>query len=409
MPRAGQVKPPTDERLSDRVAIGVLTRTIPPELVDEVVALTDTGEVRKRLLPARVVVYFVLAMCLFSGQGYEEVARLLTEGLAWARRWRGRWEVPSTAAISRARARLGAEPLRVLFARVCRPLATEETRGAFYRSWRVVAVDGTTFDVPDTPSNVEAFGRPGSSRGEGKGAFPQIRVAALAECGTHAMFAAATGPLAMHETTLARRLFASLSAGMLLIADRGFAGFDLWTAAAATGADLLWRVKTNSVLPVVQMLADGSYLSQIAAAGDRKRTNPATVRVVEYTLAGSDTVYRLITNILDPQQAPAVELAALYAQRWEFETALDEVKTHQRGPGLVLRSRHSEGVEQEVYGFLLVHYAIRELMWQAAHQAAEDPDRISFTRTLNLVRRQVNAQAAFSPRQTRPGARPQPA
>ena len=409
MPRAGQVKPPTDERLSDRIAIGVLTRTIPPELVDEVIAATDTGEVRKRLLPARVVVYFVLAMCLFSGQGYEEVARLLTEGLAWARRWRGRWEVPSTAAISRARARLGVDPLTLLFGRVCRPLATEQTRGAFYRSWRLVAVDGTTLDVPDTPGNVEAFGRPGSSRGEGKGAFPQIRVAALAECGTHAMFAAATGPLATHETTLARRLFASLSAGMLLIADRGFAGFDLWIEAAATDADLLWRVKTNAVLPVVQMLADGSYLSQIAAARDRKRTNPATVRVIEYTLVGQDTVYRLITTILDPQQAPAVELAALYSQRWEIETALDEIKTHQRGPGLVLRSRHPDGVEQEVYGFLLVHYAIRELMWQAAHQADEDPDRISFTRTLNLVRRQIHTQAAFSPRQTRPSARPQPA
>jgi Insertion element 4 transposase N-terminal/Transposase DDE domain len=403
------VRPPTDERLSDRIAIGVLTRTVPPELVDEVVAATDAGEVRKRLLPARVVVYFVLAMCLFSGQGYEEVARLLTEGLAWARRWRGRWEVPSTAAISRARARLGAEPLRVLFGRVCRPLATEATQGAFWRGWRLVAVDGTTLDVPDTPSNVEAFGRPGSGRGEGQGGFPQVRVAALAECGTHAIFAAATGPLSTHETTLARRLFDHLRAGMLLIADRGFVGFDLWAEAAATGADLLWRVKTNMVLPVVQMLPDGSYLSQIVAAGDRKRRNPATVRVVEYTLAGQDTVYRLITTILDPRQAPAAELAALYAQRWEFETALDEVKTHQRGPGLVLRSRHPEGVQQEIYGFLLVHYAIRELMWQAAQQAGEDPDRISFTRTLNLVRRQVTAQAAFSPRTTRPSTASQPA
>ena len=403
------MKPPTDERLSDRIAIGVLTRTVPPELVDEVVAATDTGEVRKRLLPTRVVVYFVLAMCLFSGEGYEEVARLLTEGLAWARRWRGRWEVPTTAAISRARARLGAEPMRVLFDRVCRPLATEATRGAFYRSWRVVAVDGTTFDVPDTPSNVDRFGRPGSSRGQGKGAFPQVRVAGLAECGTHAIFAAATGPLATHETTLARRLFARLRAGMLLIADRGFAGFDLWTEAAATGADLLWRVKTNAVLPVLELLPDGSYLSQIAAAADRKRQNPATVRVVEYTLAGSDAIYRLITTILDPQEGPATELAELYAQRWEFETALDEVKTHQRGPGLVLRSRHPDGVEQEVYGFLLVHYAIRELMWQAAQHADEDPDRLSFTRTLNLVRRHLTTQAAFSPRQTRQGPSPQPA
>jgi hypothetical protein len=403
------VKPPTDERLSDRIAIGVLTRVVPPELVDEVVAATDTGEVRTRLLPSRVVVYFVLAMCLFSGQGYEEVARLLTAGLAWARPWRGRWEVPSTAAISRARARLGAEPLRVLFDRVCRPLAAGTTRGAFYRAWRLVAVDGTTLDVPDTPSNVEAFGRPGSSRGQGKGAFPQIRVAALAECGTHAIFAAATGPLSAHETTLARRLFGRLGAGMLLIADRGFAGFDLWAEAAATGADLLWRVKTNAVLPVVELFSDGSYLSQIVAAGDRKRTNPTTVRVVEYTLAGSDTVYRLITTILDPQQAPATDLAALYAQRWEFETALDEVKTHQRGPGMVLRSRHPDGVQQEVYGFLLVHYAIRELMWQAAQHADEDPDRISFIRTLNLVRRQVSAQAAFSPRKARPSPAAQPA
>jgi hypothetical protein len=394
--------------LSDRIAIGVLTRTIPPELVDEVVAAADAGEVRKRLLPARVVVYFVLAMCLFSASGYEEVARLLTEGLAWQRRWRGRWEVPSTAAISRARARLGAAPLRLLFERVCRPLATPATRGAFYRGWRVVAVDGTTVDVPDTAANVESFGRPGSSRGQGGGAFPQVRVAGLAECGTHAIFAAATGPLAEHETTLARRLLPSLTKGMLLVADRGFAGFELWNQAVATGADLLWRTKTNAVLPVVAMLADGSYLSYIVAAADRKRANPATVRVIEYTLAGSETVYRLITTILDPQQAPAGELAALYAQRWEFETTLDEIKTHQRGPGLVLRSRHPHGVEQEVYGFLLVHYAIRELMWQAALQADEDPDRISFTRTLNLVRRQVSTQAAFSPRQTRPGAGPQP-
>jgi hypothetical protein len=297
----------------------------------------------------------------------------------------------------------------MLFERVCRPLATEDTVGAFWRGRRLVAVDGTTLDLPDTPSNVESFGRPGSSRGEGKGAFPQIRLAALAECGTHAIFAVATGPLRTHESVLARRLFAHLGSGMLLLADRGFVGFDLWAAAAGTGADLLWRVKTNMVLPVVELLPDGSYLSRIAAAGDRKRANPATVRVVEYTLAGADTVYRLITTILDPQQAPAVELAALYAQRWEFETALDEVKTHQRGAGLVLRSRHPDGVQQEVYGFLLVHYAIRELMWQAAHHAGEDPDRISFTRTLNLVRRQVSAQAAFSPRKTRPSPSPQPA
>jgi hypothetical protein len=392
------VKPPADERLPDRIAVGLLTVTFAPELVDRVVAEIGRVQRRSRLLPARVVVYFVLAMCLFFGQGYEEVARLLTEGLAYARRWRGTWQVPTTAAISRARARLGPEPLRALFAEVCRPLASEMSTGAFYRAWRLVAVDGTTFDLPDTAANAGFFGRPGSPRGEGAGAFPQVRVTALGECGTHAIFAAEMGPLAVHETELARRLFGHLRAGMLLIAGRGFAGFDLWRAAATTGADLLWRVKNAAVLPVVEQLADGSYLSHIYAARDKHRhADPATVRVIEYTLAGQASVYRLITTITDPAQAPALDLAALYAQRWEFETSLDELKTHQGAPRMVLRSQTPDGVQQEVYGFLLVHYAIRALMHQAALDVGTDPGHISFTRTLRLARRQVPAQAALSP------------
>jgi hypothetical protein len=403
------VKPPAGERLPDRIAIGLLTATFPPELVDRVVAETGRVQRRSRLLPARVVVYYVLAMCLFFGQGYEEVARLLTDGLAYARRWRGNWRVPTTAAITRARARLGPEPLRALFAEVCQPVATEASSGSFYRAWRLVAVDGTTFDLPDTAANAGFFGRPGSPRGAGKGAFPQVRVAGLGECGTHAIFAAALGPLAVHETELARRLFGRLRAGMLLIADRGFTGFDLWRAAAATGADLLWRVRNSAVLPVAEQLADGSYLSHIYAARDKHRhADPITVRVVEYTLAGQATVYRLITTILDPAQAPALDLAALYAQRWEFEISLGELKTHQGAPRMVLRSHTPDGVQQEVYGFLLVHYAIRALMHQAALDAATDPDRISFTRTLRLARRQVPAQAALSPLTAVPRADPGP-
>jgi hypothetical protein len=407
VPRAGQVKPPAGERLPDRIAIGLLTATFPPELVDRVVAETGRVQRRSRLLPARVVVYYVLAMCLFFGQGYEEVARLLTDGLAYARRWRGTWRVPTTAAITRARARLGPEPLRALFAEVCQPMATEASSGSFYRAWRLVAVDGTTFDLPDTAANAGFFGRPGSPRGAGKGAFPQVRVAGLGECGTHAIFAAALGPLAVHETELARRLFGRLRAGMLLIADRGFTGFDLWRAAAATGADLLWRVRNSAVLPVAEQLADGSYLSHIYAARDKHRhADPITVRVVEYTLAGQATVYRLITTILDPAQAPALDLAALYAQRWEFEISLGELKTHQGAPQMVLRSHTPDGVQQEVYGFLLVHYAIRALMHQAALDAAIDPDQVSFTRTLRLARRQVPAQAALSPLTAGPRADP---
>jgi len=407
VPRAGQLKAPLGERLSDRIAIGLLTSTFPPELVDRVVAEAGRTQQRSRLLPARVVVYYVLAMCLFFGQGYEEVARLLTEGLGWARGWRGSWQVPTTAAITRARVRLGPEPIKALFAAVCRPVATPETVGAFYRRWRLVAVDGTTFDLPDTMSNVEFFGRPGSTRGSGKGAYPQARAVAMAECGTHAVFAAVTGPLASHETVLARRLFTALGPGMLLLADRGFVGFDLWRDAAATGADLLWRVKSSAVLPVIEQLSDGSYLSHIYAARDKNRhADPITVRVVEYTMPGQATVYRLITTILDPAAAPALDLAALYTQRWEIETSLDELKTHQGQPGMILRSQTPAGVEQEIYGFLLVHYAIRSLMHHAATGADIDPDRVSFTRTLRLVRRQVTAQAAFSPLTPDPGPAP---
>jgi hypothetical protein len=392
------VKAPSGERLADRIAVGLLTVTFPPGLVDRVVAETGRGQRRSRLLPARVVVYYVLAMCLFFGQGYEEVARLLTEGLEHARQWRGSWRVPTTGAIARARARLGPEPLEALFAQACRPLAAAGSPGSFYRGWRLVALDGTTLEVPDTEANAAHFGRPGSSRGTGGGAFPQVRLAALGECGTHAVFAAALGPLSVHETELARRVFPRLEAGMLMTADRGFPGFDLWREASAAGADLLWRVKSIAVLPVDEELADGSYLSRIYAARDKRRhADPQAVRVIEYTLGGDGAVYRLITTILDPEQAPAPDLAALYAQRWELEVTFDELKTHQGAPRMVLRSQSPPGVEQEAWGFLLVHYAIRALMSRAAGEAGLDPDQLSFTRTLRIARRQVTAQAAFSP------------
>ncbi|MEU1200971.1 IS4 family transposase [Streptomyces sp. NPDC005813] len=406
MPRPGQVKL-SGERLSDRIALGVLTRVFPPELVDEVIVECGRQEQRSRLLPARVVVYFVLAMCLFSGQGYEEVARLLTQGLERVRRWERPWRVPTTAAIGRARRRLGPEPLMVLFARVCRPVAAPDTAGAWYRRWRLVAVDGTTFDVPDTEANSSFFGRPGSGRGQQRSAYPQVRVAALVECGTHAVFAAASGPLSVHEQQLIPGLLGRLEPGMLLMADRGITGFELWQAASGTGADLLWRVRKNIVLPVLEAFDDGSYLSEIVATGDRARRNPARVRVIEYTLGrDDDTVYRLITTICDPKEASATDLAGLYHQRWEIENTLDEIKTHQGGPRLVLRSQYPDGVEQEIYGFLLVHHALRDIMHGAAHQVGLDPDRLSFTRTLRIARRHVTDQAALSPLTTQPSPDP---
>ena len=413
MAQAGQVESQVVP-VTERIALGALTSTFPPELVDRVIERTGRGEQRRRLLPARVVVYYVLALALFAGVAYEEVMRRLVEGLGWARpARRGRrtwpyWHVPGASALGEARARLGPAPLRVLFAQAARPVATPGTRGAWYHQWRVLTIDGTCLDVPDTPGNEAAFGRPGSGRGQRRSAFPQVRLVGLIECGTHAIVDAALGPYATGETRLARVLVGSLGPGMLVLADRLFFGAGLWRQLAGTGADLAWRVKTGKTgktaptLPVDRVLADGSWLSHVDAASDRRKRHPITVRVIEYALAdpgrpGRVERYRLVTTILDPDQAPAAELAALYHQRWEAETTLAEVKTAQRGPKRVLRSRTPDLVEQEVWAHLLVHYALRRLMHTAALEEDLDPDRLSFTQTLRVVGRQLIAHAALSP------------
>lgn len=401
MPRAGWRKPETDQRLSDHISIGVLTKTYPPAVVDAAVERAGRQERRHRLLPARVVAYYVMALALFSQAAYEEVMRSLVEGLSWSRRWRTTWRVPTKAALFQARARLGVEPLRILFRDTARPLGTPASRGVWYRRWRLMSIDGAVLDVADTPANAATFGHPATARGDGS-AFPQIRLAALAECGTHAIVDVALGPCTVGELGLARELFRSLQPGMLCLADRLYYSYSHWLDAHATGADLLWRARSNAVLPCQATLADGSYLSELfATPRDREQNRGGLpVRVIEYVLEGrgvQNTTYRLMTSIMDPVEAPAEELAATYAERWEFETALDELKTHQRGPRLVLRSKHPDGVEQEVYGHLLTHYAIRALMHDAAVEAQEDPDRLSFIRSLRVVRRTQLAGPVFSP------------
>ncbi len=403
MPRAGWVKPQSDQRLSDHISIGVLTRVFPPELVDRVVAEAGRTERRQRLLPARVVVYYVLGLALFSHASYEEVMRALVDGLSWQSGWRRPWQVPTKAALFKARARLGVEPLQALFEQVAAPLAAPGSPGAFYRDWRLMSIDGTCLDVADTAANEAAFGRPGSGRGTGVGAFPQIRLVGLAECGTHALVGAAIGPQSDGERTLAAGVLDALKPDMLCLADRGLFSFELWQRASATGAELVWRTKSNHVLPTLERLADGSYRSEIFAFEDRhRRRDPVAVRVVEYQIQdparpSNDTRYRLLTTILDPERAPADELAPLYAQRWEFENALDELKVHQRGPRLVLRSKMPDGARQEAYAYLCVHYAIRWLMHAVAVEAGHDPDRLSFTRTLRAARRTTASHAGFSP------------
>lgn len=319
MPRSGWKKPESDRRLSDLVSVGLLTRVFPADVVDRVIADAGRTQVRSRSLPARVVAYFSIGMALYSEGSYEDVFAQLTDGLSWSEGWSRSWSPPSKSAIFQARARLGFEPMRDLFAQVARPLAQPETPGSWLAGRRLVAVDGTCLDVADTPANADFFGRPGSGRGE-QSAFPQARVVALAECGTHAIFDAEIDGCGTSEIEIARRLIARLKPGMLALADRGFYGFRLWQQAAATGADLLWRAKTNLKPTYLETLADGSWLAQIkpTSGPNRSTTPPFQVRVIDYTIDdGRDNPenYRLLTTIMDPVEASAEDLAAAYGQR----------------------------------------------------------------------------------------------
>jgi hypothetical protein len=379
-----------------------LTRIIPRSTVERVLQLQQRMHKIDCKLPAPFLVYYVITLGLQMSLSTREVLRWLQQGLVAL--W-GAAAVPAhvagKAAISMARTRLGWEVLRDLYVACVGPLATPATRGAWYRHWHLVAFDGTTFAVPDTVSNTAAFGKTGSK--EGPSAFPLLRCVGLAELGTHVLLAVAQGAWRDAEVTLAQSLLGYLRAGQLCLLDRGFVGYPFWQAVAATGADILARLRTNMDLPVEARLADGSYLSTLYPSPRDRRdgTRGVRVRVIEYTLPhvpDAAPLYRLATTLLDPAQAPADELAALYHERWEEESILDEVKTHLRGGNLaVLRSLTADLVRQELYGLLLAHYAVRGVMHDAALQAGEDPDRISFTHTVHVLRRTLPQAAALPP------------
>jgi hypothetical protein len=390
---------PAGVRISDHISLGVIARAFPPKRVQQILAETSKASERERDLPAQVMVYYAIALALYMGSSTREVLRCLLEGLRWL--WGAEAvKVAGKSGISQARSRLGEAPLRRLYEEVVQPIATRATKGAWYRRWRLVSLDGSCLDVADTAENGAQFGYPGASRGES--AFPQLRFVALVENGTHVLFGAQLGRYADSETTLAHAVLSALRPGMLCLADRYFFGHALWQRAAGTGADLLWRVKCNLRLPREMVLADGSYLTTVyPSEKDRRHRNGGVrVRVVEYQLEGvaeAEPLYRLVTTILDEAATPAAELAALYHERWEIEGALAELKTQLRGARVVLRSKTPALVKQEVWGLLLAHFAVRGLMHEAALQADEDPDRLSFSHAVRVVRRKLPQFAALSP------------
>jgi len=402
------------DRLADRIGIGVLAKVFTPELVDRVIDEAGVREQRKRALPARVVVYYLLAMVLFFQSSYGEVWNKLVAGLDWARRFRVRLALgmqPTPAAITYARQRLGWQVMQRLMERVAGPLAGQESESAFVSGMRLVAVDGMCLDVPDTPENADEFGYPGND--ERRGPFPQIRVVGFGECGTRAVLAADCSPLSTGEQALTRRLLGKLNPGDLLAADRNFLSHGLLKDVLDAGVHVLWRAKSDIDLPVLQVLPDGTYLSRIAdpAASRRLRRKGAdpkdipgiAVRVVEYSVASEDgnevsETFVLVTDVLDPRLLTPEQAAAAYASRWQLETCFDELETSIRGgAAVVLRSKSPPLIRQEIYAMLCCYQAIRTLISHAADTAGLDPGRISFTRARDAVRGRISDPGCFSP------------
>jgi hypothetical protein len=410
----------------------VLTWVVPPDLVDE--AVGAGRERRLRSLPSRLGVYFVLGLCLFSHLPYGQVLRELTSGLEAGLAAAG-WQVPATTALTAVRRRIGEQPLESLFRRLCPGAPAGQARWSHICGLLAVALDGTTVAAGNTPQNTAAFGKPGAARKrpaarsqderQQAAVHPQLRLVTLVACGTRALLGAALGPVrgpGTGEQALARGLLGSLHPGMLLLADRNFYGYDLWTAAAGTGADLLWRVKGSMRLPVVAELPDGSWLTHIndpravqarlARNGMRRRrgsklppdTGPLpgiTARVIQYALTittgdgqARTERYRHLTTLTDWRACPAAELAAGYAWRWAAETGYREFKTYLRGPRRVLRGQTPDLARQELWGYLIIYQAIRVIIARAAAGAGLDPDRISFTATLHAVRRTIQTARA---------------
>jgi len=395
---------PEGTRITDYISLGVVAKTFPVDRILRILAETGRTSKRQRDLPMHIVVYYVIAMALYMQVSCREVLRCLMEGIRWLAGPMTKIKVAGKSGISQARVRLGCAPVKQLHDEVVVPIAekggSKSTKGAWYADWRLVSLDGSTLDVADTKENERAFGRPGAARG--KTAFPQIRFVSLVENGTHVLFGSRLGGYEKGETTLCKEVIPFLRKGMLCMGDRNFYGFKMWKEAEETGADLLWRVKKNLRLPCMKRLSDGSYQSKVyESEKDRRQDrNGITVRVIEYTIEDvidAEPIYRLMTTIMDHEKAPARELAALYHERWEIETALDELKTHLRGSNTVLRSKRPDLVCQEFYGLLMAHFAARKLMHEAAMKVNEDPDRLSFVHAVRVIRRKAATFAAFSP------------
>lgn len=401
MPGLGQRKS-NGHRFSDTISFAMISKFIPCDKINEVLDRTNKSSKRKRLLPAHIMIYYIIALGFYVESSSRDVLRYLMGSLRDLLP-EGSW-IPTAckSAISQARTRIGREPVIMLYDETAHPLADKNTEGAYYKNRLLIAIDGSSIEVADTEENVNYFTKPkyGTSGGvKGEGAFPLMRFVSLVEVGTHVAFETVYSKFSTSELELGKKILEKVKSGMLLLADRLYFNYETWKMASEKGADLLWRVKKNAKLDVIKNLSDSSYLSKVyPSARDKKRDqNGIVARVIEYRIDGKKELYRLVTTILDHNEAPAVELAALYSERWTVEMVYDELKNHTREKKVFLKSKTPDLAIQEFYGLLLAHYAIRGVMHEAALQAKLPPDRLSFVHSVRVIRRKLRSLSGFSP------------
>ena len=381
----GCIEGESESVILDRLA--GLSKIISSEVIEQALSVSGRAGQRHCQLSHRTMLWVVLAMGLLTHLPLRQVFK-------YARRMIRGEKTPARSSLCEGRQRLSVEPVRAVFDQVVRPLATPRTPGAFYRGFRLMAIDGTVQDVPDTPANVDRFGR--SKGGRGDSAFPQLRKVSLVELGTHIEVALVIGGYHDGEQTLAEKLWDQLPADSLLLEDRGFFSYEHWKALDTRGIKLLVRIKKNMVLKPIRRLADGSFLAKIYPSSSHRSQDRGgiVVRVIEYALddpqrTGHGEPHRVMTNLLDAEPYPALELVLLYHERWEEELVFDEQKTHldprRAGKPAHFRSQTPVGVEQEVYALSLGHFTIRALMLEAAKTVDQDVDRLSFTGCLRIL------------------------
>ena len=388
---------PLSSIVTHKISLAFISKSYDKDLIEKAISLYDRKERRVRLLPSHIVFYYVLSLMMYPGVAAKEVLAILLENFNISQDFPDQ-KIPVKSAITKARKRLGYEPLKHIYDNYVKPIANSNSKGSFYRGLRLVSIDGTIINLPDSKSNTLCF-----KKDQQLSPLPPARMVCLCETGTHLLFGAKISSIKDGEATIAKEILKNLTKDMLCVADRNFFGYNCWKAASKTEASLLWRMKSNVKLPIIKRFSDGSYLSQYQKEGTKDIFQLRVVEILGKSLDSNtgqikEEIYKFVTNILDPDLLPAQDFMKLYMSRWEIENSFKELKVIMPNYQSIIRAKLPELVYQEIYALLLVHYAIRSLMHESALQEDIDPDELSFIHSFAIIKRKARNYPLFSPK-----------